>query len=287
MEPAMTMTIVRILNNNTVITLDKQGQEKIICGKGIAYKKRIGDTVPESAVNKVFLATDQAERKKLTALLSEIPLEHIQTADNVVEMVKAQLGGNLNDSIYINLSDHIHTAVGRFLDGVTVSNTLLWDIKRYYAAEYQLGLKALDIIEKDLGVRLPEDEAGFIALHIVYAELNDSNIAQVSQITQLIQELCNMVRYHFAIEFNEEATDYYRFITHLKFLARRLLEAKQSDDHVSDDLFPILVQKYPETYKCVQKIRSFILRKYSYELSEDEQVYLMIHIERVVYKSQR
>lgn len=283
----MTMTIVRILNNNTVITLDEQGREKIICGKGIAYKKRVGDSVPESAVNKVFLATDQAERKKLTALLSEIPLEHIQAADDVVEMVKAQLGGDLNDSIYINLSDHIHTAVGRFLDGVKVPNTLLWDIKTYYAAEYQMGLKALDIIEKDLGVRLPVDEAGFIALHIVYAELNESNIAQVCQITQLIQELCNMVRYHFATEFDRESTDYYRFITHLKFLASRLVAAKQSGDHVSDGLFPILTQQYPETHKCVQRIRSFLLKKYDYELSEDEQVYLMIHIERVVHKSRQ
>ncbi len=74
------MKILRILNNNAVLTLDEQGREKIVCGKGIAYKKKIGDMVPENTVNKVFLATDQAERKKLTALLSEIPLEHIHAA---------------------------------------------------------------------------------------------------------------------------------------------------------------------------------------------------------------
>lgn len=168
-----------------------------------------------------------------------------------------------------------------------MSNTMLWDIKRYYVTEYQLGLRALDIIEKDLGVRLPEDEAGFIALHIVYAEMEESNIAQVYQITQLIQELCSMVRYHFAIEFDEESTDYYRFVTHLKFLSRRLVEATQYKEHVSDGLFPILVEKYPETYRCVQRIGSFVLKKYGYQLAEDEQVYLMIHIERVVHKSQQ
>lgn len=279
------MTIIRILNNNAVITLDELGQEKIVCGRGIAYKKRVGDTIPESAVNKVFLASDRAERQKLAVLLSEIPLEHIQTADNIVEMMKRELGKNLNDSLLINISDHIHTAVTRFLDGVTVSNSLLWDIKRYYTAEYKLSLKALDIIERELKVRLPDDEAGFIALHVVNAEMDEANLAQVYQITQVIQELCNLVRYHFTIEFNEDSTDYYRFVTHLKFLARRLMEARQCDDHISDGLFPILIEKYPETYRCVQRICSFVSKKYGYELSEDEQIYLIIHIERVVFKS--
>lgn len=281
------MVIMRILNNNAVLTLDDLGQEKVVCGRGIAYKKRIGDTVPESAVNKVFVASDQAERQKLITLLSNIPLEHIQVAGSIVEMLKSQLSKNLSDSLLINISDHIHTAIDRFLGGVTVSNNLLWDIKRYYNTEYQLGLRALDIIENELKVRLPNDEAGFIALHIVNAEMDEANLAQVYQITQVIQELCNLVRYHFTIEFNEESTDYYRFVTHLKFLARRLMEAKQHEDHVSDGLFPILTQKYSETYRCVQRISSFVSKKYGYDLSEDEQIYLMIHIERVVFKSKR
>lgn len=279
------MTIMRILNNNAVITLDEQGQEKIVCGRGIAYKKKIGDTVPESAVNKVFIATDRTERQKLATLLAEIPLEHIQVADDIVQMAKTQLGKDLNNSLYINISDHIHTAVDRFLNGITVTNSLLWDIKRYYTPEYQIGLRALDIINDKLKVRLPDDEAGFIALHIVNAEMDEANIAQVYKITQVIQELCNLVRYHFAIEFNEESTDYYRFITHLKFLARRLVEAKQYDDHESDGLFPVLTLKYPEAYQCVRRIYSFVLKKYSYTLTEDEQIYLLIHIERIVFKS--
>lgn len=279
------MIIMRILNNNAALTLDEQGQEKIVCGKGIAYKKKIGDTIEESAVNKVFLASDRTERQKLITLLAEIPLEHIRVAGDIVEMVRAHFGKNLNDSLHINLSDHIHTAVKRFRDGITVSNSLLWDIRRYYTTEYNLGLKALDMIQEKLSVRLPEDEAGFIALHIVNAEMDESNIAQVYRITQVIQELINLVRYHFTIDFSETSTDYYRFVTHLKFLARRLVEAKQYDTHQDDDLYRILCRKYPETFKCVQRICTFVQKKYGYPLSEDEQIYLMIHIERVVYHS--
>ena len=60
--------------------------------------------------------------------------------------------------------DHIYTAVVRAKDNILVKNALLWDIQRFYKEEYQIGKKALEIIEKKTGVLLPNDEAGFIAV---------------------------------------------------------------------------------------------------------------------------
>ena len=48
------------------------------------------------------------------------------------------------------------------MEGVTVKNALLWDIRRFYKEEYQIGVWSLDLIEEKFKVRLPEDEAGFI-----------------------------------------------------------------------------------------------------------------------------
>ncbi len=36
------MLINKILNNNVVIVKDNKGKEKIVMGRGIAFKKRIG-----------------------------------------------------------------------------------------------------------------------------------------------------------------------------------------------------------------------------------------------------
>ena len=46
------MIIQRILNNNVVIVKNKKGQEEIVCGKGIAFKKKVGEFVDVSAINK-------------------------------------------------------------------------------------------------------------------------------------------------------------------------------------------------------------------------------------------
>lgn len=61
------------------------------------------------------------------------------------------------------VTDHCHFAIERYKQGMVIRNVLLWEIKRLYQNEFALGLEALDIIEQRLGVRLPEDEAGFIA----------------------------------------------------------------------------------------------------------------------------
>ena len=65
-------------------------------------------------------------------------------------------------------------------------------------------------------VELPEDEIGFITLHIVNAEMDNENLKQTMEVTKLMQEISNIVRYYFSVEFNTESVYYYRFITHLK-----------------------------------------------------------------------
>ena len=46
------MRIDRILNNNVVIIKDENGEEQVVCRKGIAYKKKAGDLLSEKLINK-------------------------------------------------------------------------------------------------------------------------------------------------------------------------------------------------------------------------------------------
>ena len=177
-----------------------------------------------------------------------------------------------------------NAVVKRYQEGISVKNAILWDIKRFYEDEYKIGLKVLDMIEKRFSFRLPDDEAGFIAIHIVESVLSE-NTEDMHRITEIISEISNIVKYNFHISFNEDSVYYYRFITHLKFFAQRLLEGKTYLDNAQDDLLYTIKEKYVNSYECADKISKFIKTKYSYDLSNDEKLYLTIHIERIVYKS--
>ena len=274
------MEISKVLNNNVAVVIENN-EEKIVMGRGICFKKKTGDTIAPETIDKVFYLHNQEVLSRFKELVVDIPLEYLEIGEEIMDEARLSLGKALNDNIYISMVDHIYTAVVRAKDDILVKNALLWDIQRFYKEEYQIGKKALEIIEKKTGVLLPNDEAGFIALHIVNGQL-DEDVHDMYEITKIMQEIENIVRYHFKIEFNEESAYYYRFITHLKFFAQRLVEHKKPNQK-EDDLLEVVQVKYANAYQCVEKIAMYIKNQYNYELYDEEKLYLTIHIHRVVY----
>lgn len=274
------MEISKVLNNNVAVVIENN-EEKIVMGRGICFKKKTGDTIAPETIDKVFYLHNQEVLSRFKELVVDIPLEYLEIGEEIMDEARLSLGKALNDNIYISMVDHIYTAVIRAKDDILVKNALLWDIQRFYKEEYQIGKKALEIIEKKTGVLLPNDEAGFIALHIVNGQL-DEDVHDMYEITKIMQEIENIVRYHFKIEFNEESAYYYRFITHLKFFAQRLVEHKKPNQK-EDDLLEVVQVKYANAYQCVEKIAIYIKNQYNYELYDEEKLYLTIHIHRVVY----
>lgn len=50
----------------------------------------------------------------------------------------------------------------------------------------------------------------------------------------------------------------------------------------SDDVFAeMIAMKYPEEFKCALKIRDYIEKQYNQRISNEELVYLAVHIRRV------
>lgn len=274
------MKITRIINNNVICAVNARRQELMLLGSGIGFQKQKGDEVDENKIEKEFFLKSKNVTGKLYALLAQIPMEYVRVSDSIIQYAKDTLGKELNENIYLTLTDHINFAVARNSQGLSFSNALLWEIKKFYTAEFRIALKALDMINKEFNVQLPEDEAGSIALHIVNAELG-SEMEETMQITQLIQKVLNLIRYQYKINFNEESLHYARLVTHLKFFAYRIFSnsiIKSNDVDFQD----IIKAKYKHEYQCSLKIAELIRRDYQKELTEEELIYLTVHIKRVI-----
>ena len=247
------MKISKLLNDNVAVVIEND-EEKIVMGRGICFKKKTGDYIDTKKIDKVFLLENQEVSRRFKELVVDIPLEYLQIGEEIFDEAKMTLGKAINDNCYIALVDHIYTACERVKEGIFVKNGLLWDIKRFYKIEYEVGKRSLQIIKDKTGIELNDDEAGFIALHIVNGQLDD-DCHDMYEITQIMQEVENIVRYHFKVEFNEDSAYYYRFITHLKFFAQRLLEHK-TQKFQEDDLLSVVQVKYDNGYQCVGHRRS-------------------------------
>lgn len=282
------MQIERILTNNALVVLDEKRREKIVCGKGIGFKKRSGDELDPTLVEKTYtLAADGKVKSQMEQLLSELPMEYVELSDRIVQMARITLNQKLGDSLVISLADHLYYTVQRFREGTPIVNGLTWEIKQFYEKEFEVALLAMDMVEETFGVRLPEAESAFVAMHIVNSEAEDSTIDETYQITRIIQDVLNIVGRTFTMEFDTNSSYYYRFITHLKFFARRVLRGEQHAEDSSEDLADIVFAKYREPFRCAQKVKEFLKKQYLYELTVEELMYLTIHIRLVVSKASR
>lgn len=279
------MKIKKIINNNLVQSLDNSNKEVLIMGCGLGFKKKIGDIIDKDKVEKIYSLDDKNYSNKLIELLSDIPLEVMQTTNEIVAYARYSLGKKLNDNIYILLTDHINFAMERIGEGLQYKNALLWEIKRFYNHEFLIGKEALQIIKKKLNVDLPEDEAANIALHIVNAQLNSSNMDDTMNMTNMIQNILNIVKFHYKIELDEYSLHYERFITHLKFFSQRIFSGKEIEDD-DTSLSEIMKEKYKEAYKCAEKIKKYIKSEFDSNLTEEEMMYLAVHINRVTKQTE-
>lgn len=271
--------ITKLINNNVVCSVDAEGNEIILRGSGIGFQKKVNDRVDNEKVEKIYRIDNPTTLNKLQQLLNEIPIEYVTVCTEIIEYAKDTLHKKLNDNIFITLTDHISFAMERKSAELEYRNVLLTEIKTFYSEEYEVGVGALRIIKERLGVELSYDEAGFIALHIVNAEL-DMNMGNTVKITELIQHINEITKEYYGTEMEHTALNDERFITHLKFFGQRLFTNKVSKD--DDTEFQNIVKnRYLHDYGCAERIRAYVEESYGKTITEEEMMFLTIHLRRL------
>lgn len=275
------MIIEKILNNNVVASIDpKTDKEVILMGSGIGFNKKIGQQVDEDKIQKTFVIDNKTLGNKIKKLINQIPDGIFELANEIITYAIKELDMKLDKQIYISLSDHIAFAIKRYKKNINLKNDLLNEIRRVHKKEFKIALWAVDFINNKLNIELPEDEAGFIALHFVNASYNGSPIETITS-TKIIKDILNIIKYYCSLEFNEDDLNYDRLLTHLKYFAKRVISNNQHKS--SDENFVEIVSKsYPYSYSCSLKIKDYIKANYNYDVNSDELVYLTMHIQRVV-----
>ena len=280
------MIVKKVFNNNALLALNDAEEEVILMGRGIAFHKKSGDAVDETKIQKRFIFDKTELNDRLSQLFNEIPEQYIELTVSIIEMAQEELGVKFDAGIYIGLSDHIMYAVKRYKKDEKLKNVLLFEIKKFYAKEYQAALKALDMIYYETHVSMLEDEAGYIAMHFVNAQQSDEEISQTVKITKIVDDILRIVEYHYKIKLDENSINYTRFVTHIQYLTRRIF-AKELNVNSDDTLYEQIKSIYPDAYKCSVKVKEYIEKTCDIILTNEEMTYFMLHINRVCARDKK
>lgn len=280
------MKIIKILNNNLVFARDDNGREVVVKGLGIGFHASRGETLDKSRISQIFYPQPQQNVQQMMDFLLSIPVEYLNFVQEFVDEIKKRENISFNSSIYLSLSDHLLGTVKRYQEGMSLQNILLLEIKRLYKREYSWGQQMLEQARAVFEVDLPEDEAGFLALHFVNAEegQGDTDSYRIAAIVSDIQQ--TVKAYYSDLVFDENSLYYERFLTHLKFFAQRYLhhELQYAED---DSLYKLVSEQYREAFGCVKMIYLKMEDHYGYQLSKEEMMYLTIHIQTNVEHARR
>lgn len=281
------MRIAKVLNNNLAIVVNDEGDDVIVMGRGLAFGRRRGDEVDPSKVERVFTQRVPELSHRLDEMVGQIPEEYFEAAQAIVAYARQTLDKQLDDSIYLALTDHMHFAVERYRKGITIENRLLIETQFIYPDEFAVARRAVAYLNREFSVDLPDDEAAFITLHLVNASVGGS-VDQTVRMTKIIQQAIDTIQDYFHIEPRRDSLEYYRLMVHLKFFARRVVTGEPTPEDPTDERRPeelkldsLIRLQYRDASACADRVAEGIEREHGYQVSESERSYLAVHIQRV------
>lgn len=270
------MKAKRVYNNNVVLSQNKNGKELVLVGRGLAYGLNKGDNIDESKVEKRF-ELKETVNNKFKELIQDVPIDDILICEEVISYIKSNNDKEIDDSIYVTLTDHIINMVDRIKKGIDFDSTILLNISYLYKAEHKIALHAVEMLSKRYDLKIDDSEANFITLHIVNAESN-SNMMEMYEITSIIDEILSIVNRNYKIDYEDFAYD--RFITHCRFFVQRVVNKEYVEENKKKyvEMFLMMKGLYKSQYRCVDEIAHFIENKYNYQVEDDEKMYLLLHL---------
>lgn len=273
------MKIEKVINNNIVASRDIEGNEIVIMGRGIGFQKKAGTKILPETIEKIFKIDNEDSMKRFKDLLKTLPVEYLKLSDEIISYAKAQLDVKLSQTVYLTLTDHISFVIEQYKKGNVFNNMLLEEVRRFYPDEYMVGIHAVALIEERTGCHLLEDEAAAIALHLVNAEFG-MKVNETLTMTNMMQDMMNFIEGELGTE-NDDS--YYKgwLKVNLKFLAHRMHWQQPGQEEPDPKLSEFIREHYEEEYALTGRMRRFLKEKYDCEMTEEENLYLVLNIKRI------
>lgn len=272
------MQIVKVFNNNVVQALNTDNEEVIVMGLGIGFQKKVNEELDPSLIDKIFTSNDG--NSSFSEIYRDLPTEEVELVLDIIKMAETKIGKVFQANLYITLADHLHFALERHEKGFEVTNPLAWEVKRMYKTEYQIGKEALNLIYEKLDITIDENEAASIALHLVNAQKEGYLLEQTVKIVRTVQDILNIVRIYYGIVYDEDSISYNRFVTHLQYFVKRVVDDVQQGTNDSF-LLEQVQASYPKAFAGAEKIRHYVESTHDFPVGREELAYLTIHIQRL------
>jgi beta-glucoside operon transcriptional antiterminator len=268
------MIVVKNINNNVSLCLDSKNNEVIVFGKGVGFSKPPCE-VPLEKIDKTFYNISEQQIKMIDQVSSEV----LEVSSMIVDYANQKLGNQFQSNVVFTLADHIEFACKRQAENIQITLPIMHEIEQTYQEEIYVAQRAVEMINKKLNVNLPMAEAAAIALHLVNYEAQQQAPKEQHD-GNLVNSCIDKISEKLHITIDKKSFNYYRFVTHLYYLLKRVGRNEMIQSQ-NQQIFYALKQEFPDVYECAMEIADLIQKEFDKQLSEEEILYLILHINRL------
>ena len=273
----MSYRITKILNHNSFMGIgSKNDQECLIMGKGVAFGKKVGQTVSVTGDARVYSLKELTDRGEAKDIIKSVSLLCLELANEVLDQAEEEFG-KVDRSILFTMADHLDFAVRRIQNGEQISNPLTDDIRIMFYKEYKVAGCIRDLLKEKLGIRIDEHEIGYIALH-VHAAIVDENVSQAMEIARTVRECICMVEEETGKSIDVMSLSYNRLMNHVRYMVARAIHGEKLKMSLND----YMSVKFPGPYMTAEKICRKMEKSLKLPIPDIEIGYLAMHLERMM-----
>lgn len=268
--------VEKVLNNNGILAIDLETQiEYIFVGKGIGFHNKENQQFERlDDVKKYKLQNEKSSEDSLSVVNNVDPI-YFDISNEIILVAEQKFGG-IDTKIMLSLADHISFAIERIKNNLNISNPFTSDIRALFLEEYEVALKARDIIKEYTGVTINDDEIGYITLHI-HSALTSEHVSRTMSVAILVSNMIEEIEQKFDIHINKDSLSYNRLMTHIKYMITRVLK----DEELKVDMSLYVKTEFPYAFEVAKELCAKLAKELNRTFSEVEIGYLAIHIERV------
>ena len=265
---------------NFIFADDESGETVILHGDNLASQTNYGEEVDPTLVESVFRPENETAQRRFVQLFSHTPDDVLALARVVRDWTEKEQGIRLSQSTLIALCEELD----RVLQGLPPQHTSFPDgLELLYPQESAAAHWALKQVSLQMGQIFEEQTARSITWTMVGEQLElVHNQPKLRAITTLLGEMVHLIEETLQRTLVPTAPDTRRFLLHLRFLARRVLNDNPNLHEVDPKWYESFSQKYPEAHRCALRVADFVEAQYHHQMGIDEQMYLLIHLAQML-----
>ena len=270
---------IKKINNNFALCLDSNGVEMIAYGRGIGF----GQFPCEVDLEKLD-ATYYHVDPQLISMIAEMDDRVFRIAQEVIRYAQKISGKPIPSNFAFSLTDHIQFAIERQRKNIQVKMPFAYEIENLYETEFRIGTYTLRRLKEELKVYLPKEEATGIALHFINNYQQYTAETATTEFEELLEQVLRILEERQGLTIDRESYDCYRFSMHLRYFMKRAGEAALYTGGGEDELYEHMKADYPDIYGTMAAVQGYLEKALDIQCSTEEQLYLMIHINRLCAK---